>query len=190
MSNFETHEEKRDRLAQGQRVEELRTLLANDARDEGFFRAVAMLLVDAILDGDEFTLDAGERELQHAFAVSSDAKDEGRFLGLIDMVAWAAERTVSLSSLAEFEASSHAHEFLKALLDEPGQSNGQLASRLGTSDSEISRVGSRLVAAGAAVKRRMGRRNYWDITPRGIHTVALLEQGGVARHQRPYQAVV
>jgi hypothetical protein len=149
-----------------------------------------MLIVDAIFDGDEYSLDHAQRGLQAAYPGlrgedSRSAELAGRVLGLIDVLDWGIERTLSLAVLVEFEPGSYAHEFLKALAEEPGLSNQDLLAVLDVSESEVSRIGRKLVNAGCAGRRRLGRRNFWEITPRGLQALDVLERGGMGRFQRP-----
>jgi DNA-binding MarR family transcriptional regulator len=107
-------------------------------------------------------------------------------VALIDVAAWGLERSLSLAALAEFEQDSNGHEFMKRLLERPGQSNTELADGIGISNAEVSRVGRRLADAGLAAKRRLGRYNHWELTPKGIHALELLAGGGAARFHRPH----
>jgi DNA-binding transcriptional ArsR family regulator len=95
------------------------------------------------------------------------------------------ERALALDALSELERDSTAHEFIKAVVERPGSTNYEIATMLSTSDAEISRVGRRLTDAGLAAKRRVGRRNHWEVTPKGIHALDLLESGGASRLRRP-----
>jgi len=187
--------ERTERLADGPRLRELQAALADveQAQQPGdlVFSVIAMLVVDAVLDGDEHTLGSAVRQLQRLVGVAAQeghehSESRGRLLGLLDVASWGLERQVSLEFLAEFEATSHAHEFLKAVAEKPGLSNSDLVVNLGTSEAEVSRVGRRLANAGIATKRRLGRRNYWEITPKGIQALEIIENGGVSRYFRPH----
>jgi DNA-binding MarR family transcriptional regulator len=179
------------RLAAGSRLEAARRLLENveepDA-SEGVFNALAMLIVDAALDDDEHSLDWVLSGIQSAAAVRTDADAErfGRLLALADITAWALDRTLSASFLHEFEQSSHAHSFIRVITDRPGISNLDIMQELGVSESEVSRLGRQLIQAGVASKRRLGRRNHWEVTPRGVHMLEVLDSGGVSRYRRPH----
>jgi hypothetical protein len=190
----ENIDERDERLRSGPRLreinQELELLASSPVPDEGRFRALAMLVVDAILDGDEYALERAHSGLQALYPQvaslgSETAEFPGRLLGLIDVIDWGLERTLSLAFLVDVEPGSYGHSFLKALAEETGLGNADLGAILDVSDTEVSRVGRRLVTAGCAVKRRLGRRNYWEITPRGLQALDVLEHGGIGRHQRP-----
>ncbi len=93
-------------------------------------------------------------------------EQRGRLLGLIDVTHWALRRLPSTLQAGP-DPSSHAGQFLKAVAERPGLSNQELAMRLGIDETEASRVGRRLLAAGVVWRRKEWRRNAWDITPRG-----------------------
>ena len=144
--------------------------------DEGQFSALGMLVTDASLASDEPALEAAQDGLQWLYSrqeALSDPDDDqveqrGRLLGLIDVTHWALRRLPSTLQVGP-DPSSHAGQFLKAVAERPGLSNQELAMRLGTDETETSRVGRRLLAAGLVWRRKQWRRNAWDITPRG-HT--------------------
>jgi len=195
----ESLEDRLNRLTDGPRmsaVESLAKGLAGEREvgDQGS-HALAMLVVDATLDGDEAALYSAWRQLQHLYrllsrriderAAEDVAEDRGRILAYLDVVMWALDRNLSLRTLSELEGDSAAHEFLKVVSEEPGLSNAQLADKLDMSETEVSRLGRRLADASFAAKRRIGRRNRWEVTPKGLQTLDLLEGGGVSRFQRP-----
>lgn len=198
MALRETLDERRERLTHGFRVQEVRSLFqeigeAGRMGDDSS-RALAMLLIDATLDGDEVSLHSASRELQLLYRALTrldrsnepeTVEDRGRVLAFLDAVAWGLERTLALGALAEIELDSSAHQFLKVVTEQPGLTNGEVAQAVGISDNEASRVGRRLADAGLAAKRRLGRRNHWEITPKGLQTVVLLENGAL-RYRRPH----
>jgi DNA-binding MarR family transcriptional regulator len=159
--------------------------------------ALAMLIVDATLDGDEASLHTASRQLQIVYRAlvrtSPDpedrAEDRGRVLALLDVASWGMERALSWSALAELEFDSSAHQFLKAVSEQPGMTNHALAQEIGISEAEASRVGRRLADVSLAAKRRLGRRNHWEVTPKGIQTLELLENGGASRYLRPHYQI-
>lgn len=55
--------------------------------------------------------------------------------------------------------------------------NADLAERLGTDDSQVSRAGRRLRQLGLAVRTREGRLNRWSITPDGQALVDSMRSG-------------
>jgi hypothetical protein len=198
MSTRESLEDRRDRLASGPRLEALRRMLGELTADGSIgderAYALAMLIVDATLDGDEASLHAASRQLQLIYRLlvraASDRQeaieDRGRVLALLDVASWGMERALSLGALAELEFDSAAHQFLKAVSEKPGMTNHELGQVIGVSDAEVSRVGRRLADVSLAAKRRLGRRNHWEVTPKGLHTLQLLESGGASRFLRPH----
>jgi DNA-binding MarR family transcriptional regulator len=198
MVRRETFEAHRERLAHGPRreaIQELMRGLIDDQQvgDDASY-ALAMLIVDAVLEGDELSLHSAVRQLQVAYRTVSQrvetdtaiAEDRGRILAFLDLSTWGLERALALEALAEVEQDSSAHTFLKAISEKPGMTNGELAQLLGISQAEASRAGRRLSDVGLAGKRRLGRQNHWEVTPKGIQTLELLEAGGVGRFLRPH----
>lgn len=192
----ESFEDRETRLTQGGRVRAAREFLdgllkAGRLGDDASY-ALAMLIVDATLDGDEVALHAASRQLQSLYRVlarSNDAhqegvEDRGRVLAFLDVAAWGLERALSLSALAELERNSAAHGFLRAVVERPGMTNVEIAREVGIADAEASRLGRRLADAGLVGKRRLGRRNHWEVTPKGLQALDLLETGA-SRHRRP-----
>lgn len=143
---------------------------------DGHFSALGMLITDASLSADEPALAECQDGLQwlHRHYLDVDALDgpqreqRGRILGLIDVVHWALKRLPSGLQLA-LQPDGHAARFLIAVSRHPGLSNQKLAAELGTDETEISRVGRKLLSAGVVWRRKEWRQNAWDLTPRGRH---------------------
>lgn len=141
---------------------------------EGQFSALGMIITDASLSADEATLVEVQDGLQWLHRnyldvphLDGDQRERrGRILGLIDCVQWALRRLPSNLQL-KLHPDGHAARFLVAVARRQGISNKQLAAELGTDETEISRVGRRLLAAGVVWKRKEWRQNAWDLTPRG-----------------------
>ncbi|WP_131741110.1 hypothetical protein [Actinomadura roseirufa] len=156
---------------------------------DGHFSALGMLITDASLSADEPALVECQDGLQwlHRHYLDADALDgpqreqRGRILGLIDVVHWALRRLPSGLQLA-LQPDGHAARFLQAVCRRQGLSNQQLAAELGTDETEISRVGRRLLSAGVVWRRKEWRHNAWDITPRGRQ---YLETAGLLPDDRP-----
>jgi hypothetical protein len=135
-----------------------------------------MLITDASLSADEPALTECQDGLQwlhrHYLDVAAlDApqrEQRGRILGLIDVVHWALKRLPSGLQLA-LQPDGYAARFLVAVARREGLSNQQLAAELGTDETEISRVGRKLLSAGVVWRRKEWRHNAWDLTPRGRH---------------------
>jgi predicted NBD/HSP70 family sugar kinase len=162
----------RDRHAQiGQLIGEMESV---EVIDEGQFNALGMFVTDASLAADEPALQAAQDGLQWLYSQREALSDpdaeqieqRGRLLGLIDVTHWALRRLPSTLQ-AGLDLASHAGQFLRAVAEHPGLSNQELALRLGIDETEASRVGRRLLAAGVVWRRKEWRRNAWDITPRG-----------------------
>ena len=143
--------------------------------EDGQFNALGMLVTDASLAADEPALEAAQNGLQWLYSrtltpagTGDDHVDErrGRLLGMIDITHWALRRLPSTLQAGPSPA-SHARRFLEAVAERPGLSNQELAVRLDIDETEVSRVGRRLLAAGLVWRRKEWRRNAWDITPRG-----------------------
>ena len=98
----------------------------------------------------------------------------GRTRGLIDASHWAIQRVLPLSDIRWVEAGSHAERFMSALRREPGLSNRDLAERLAVDETQISRSGRKLRLHGLVVSRLVGRRNHWELTPKGMRGLELL----------------
>jgi predicted transcriptional regulator len=200
MAELEDLKERSARLATSPRIAELERLLVSvetrpQDTDEREFSALSMLLVDAILDWDEPALDFAIVQLQRISSILIDHGNndqtyrvEGRLLSLIDVGQWGMERIPPIDLMGQFvEPDSRAHEFLKFISEETGRSNSAIAIELDVIESEVSRIGRRLVQAGLARKRKVGRTNQWIITPRGLQVVAVLDAGGVMRPTREHR---
>lgn len=199
MAEVENIRDRQQRLGDGPRKKELERLLNELAEDrsgeDARFNAISMLLVDATLDGDEAALDAALTRLQWLVrqkkrSDTTQLECRGRLLGLVDMTTWGLERVLPLALIASLERSSYPHQVLQLLAEEAGRSNRALAEQLGVDETEISRVGRRLVEAGLARKRKVGRTNEWGITPRGVQALAVMESGGVSQYRRPHQQLL
>jgi hypothetical protein len=155
---------------------------------DGHFSALGMLITDASLSADEPALVEVQDGLQWLFrthyldvpALDGDQREQrGRILGLIDTVQWALRRLPSGLQLG-LHPDGHAARFLVAVTRRQGLSNRELAAELGTDETEISRVGRKLLAAGVVWRRKEWRHNAWDVTPRGLRYVesaGLLKEG-------------
>ncbi|MFC8126843.1 ROK family protein [Streptomyces sp. NPDC057302] len=155
---------------------------------EGLFSSLGMMVTDASLAGDEEALDAAHEGLRRLYGRQRQLRDQhgessaelrGRLLGLIDVTYWALRRLPSALQLS-LDPAGHAARFLVEVARQPGQSNAQLAARLGVDITEISRIGRKLVDADVAWKRREWRQNSWDVTPRGQQ---YLEESGLYRRE-------
>ena len=150
---------------------------------DGDFSALAMLLIDATLRGDEHSLKAVQEWLRWEYGEGVLSEEEtdghlsriGRLLGLVDVSHWAIERVLPVASLRRLERGGYTARFLRELETSPGLSNTDLANLLAVDETEVSRVGRRLLDDGMAIKRRVGRRNFWEISPKGRRSLQLLD---------------
>jgi predicted NBD/HSP70 family sugar kinase len=162
----------RDRHAQVRRL--IDEMESAKLIDEGQFSALGMLVTDASLAADEPALEAAQDGLQWLYSQHEVLRDpddgqveqRGRLLGMIDVTHWALRRLPSALHVG-VDPGSHAGRFLTAVAHRPGLSNQELAVQLGIDETEVSRVGRRLLAAGVVWRRKEWKRNAWDITPRG-----------------------
>src|SRR4051794_36519085 len=191
---IEELQDRKERLDASPRLTELDRLFTSLSGQiplevEGIFNALSLLIVEASLDADEAALDYALGGLQHVAALHTQAAEQdaavasvvGRLLGILDVTISALDRVPPLGFLVEFEESSHAHAFLKLLADGPGRSNIDVAAQLAVDPSQASRIGSRLVESGLARRRRVGRTNRWEIAPRGVLALRVLDEGGFSR---------
>lgn len=155
-------------------VELLEVLDARSGEWEVELSAVTALVVDALLEADAATLDVLAEPLRHAEVDASGAEGHGREISgylaaLLAAVDVALERLPDPSEFALAE-DSQAHRMLDALCEQ-AMTSQQLVERLQTGDSQISRVGRTLLAAGLVRQRRAGRVAIWEATPRGRNLV-------------------
>ena len=144
------------------------------ALSEGHFNALGMLVTDASLAADARALEAAQDGLQWLYRRYADmdalGRDEvehrGRLLGHIDTTHWALRRLPAALQL-RLDPQGYAAQFLVAVAQQPGMSNQQVAGTLGVDETEVSRVGRRLLATGVVWRRKQWRHNVWDVTPRG-----------------------
>jgi predicted NBD/HSP70 family sugar kinase len=141
---------------------------------------LGMLITDASLDADEAALAEAHDGLQWLYRdhERQDPEFRGRLQGLMDVTQWALRRLPSRLQLS-LVPTGHAARFLVAVIQTPGLSNQEIAARIDADETEVSRVGRRLLAAGVVMRRKEWRRNIWDATPRGrqyAQTSGLLTQ--------------
>src|SRR6476661_8857006 len=144
---------------------------------EGRLEALALGLVDALLDADELTLTAALDALREARArVSATPGDEqllGALEGLIAVAHWGLERLTPESTAAALPVGSQAHSFLRALERSAPVGSSELRDLLATDETQVSRTGRKLLEGGLVARRKTGRQVFWELTPRGR---AALEQ--------------
>jgi len=146
---------------------------------ESDFDVIAMLIVDAVLDADEHSLETAERGLQHLHASNERIKrpkveqieERGRLLALIDIAHWGLEHVLPVSVLERLQPFEHASRFLHVIMEQRGLSSSEVIAQTNLEEHEVLHMGQLLAATGLARKRVIGRREFWEITPLGRDVV-------------------
>ena len=142
-------------------VRRIATLGAEPARRE----AVALGLVDALLEGDSETLAGALDALRDARA---RAKGDQELVGWLDAAIafahWGLERVPSRAPVAQ---GTQAHDFLNLLDASPQLGSVELRRLLETDETQVSRTGRRMLESGLVSRRKVGREVFWQLTPRG-----------------------
>lgn len=125
--------------------------------------AVALGLVDALLERDHDTLSAAIQALRDARA-DGDPELVGWLDAAIAFAHWGLERVPSQAAVAQ---GTQAHEFLTALDGPPRLGSTELRRLLEIDETQVSRTGRRLLESGLVTRRKVGRQAYWALTPRG-----------------------
>lgn len=187
----ETYAERNERLgSQSGRQEQLALVLAaleeprGDAAEPDL-EAARLLLVDAIMDHDDYALRLGVDGLHRLMLVwsSTGANEEpivearGELRGLHNVASMALERMVPLAILAEISPDTLPHRILSYVAENPGCSNDDLVHATDTDKTQVSRAGRRLAAAGLVRKQRTGTRNAWQLMPRGAGALHAVDHG-------------
>jgi predicted transcriptional regulator len=195
----ELWKDKDQRLQAGPRLRALDERLARfESEDVGsarrLLRSIHLLLLDATLDGDTYTLDAavdGLRRAEGWLMRQDESPQVWRLLGRLETLSeealLALERVPSLRVLADFEPESQSARFLQAIAEHPGASNERIGEIVDVGTERVSRIGRELIQRGLARKRKIGRRNSWDLTPRGTQTLQLITAEGAPRPQREHR---
>ena len=136
-------------------------LEAEPARQE----AVALGLVDALLDGDDESLAAALDALRDARArADGDQELVGWLDAAIAYCYWGLERVQSGAVVAR---ETQAHDFLSELVDSPQLGSAELRGLLEIDETQVSRTGRALLESGLVTRRKVGRQVFWQLTPRG-----------------------
>ena len=142
-------------------VTRITTLHAEPGRRE----AVALGLVDALLEGDDETLAAALHALRDARArADGDQELTGWLDAAIAFAHWGLERAPSGGAVTQ---GTQAHDFLSGLDGSPQLGSAELRRLLETDETQVSRTGRRLLESGLVSRRKVGRRVFWQLTPRG-----------------------
>src|SRR4051812_7491558 len=151
------------------RVDALAPRIARLDTDPARLEAVALGLVDALLERDDETLNAALHALRDARA---QADGDGELVGWLDAAIafahWGLERVPSQAAVA---AGTHAHDFLSVLQGSPQLGSAELRRLLEVDETQVSRTGRRLLESGLVTRRKAGRQVFWQLTPRGRHAL-------------------
>ena len=127
--------------------------------------AVALGLVDGLLERDDEALAAGLQALRDARArASGDPELVGWLDAAIAFAHWGLERVPSRAPVA---CGTQAHDFLSALDGSPPRGSAELRGVLEIDETQVSRTGRRLLESGLVTRRKVGRQVLWQLTPRG-----------------------
>lgn len=150
--------------------------------DATFCGAASDAVLAAWLGRDRDWLLGAERDLQDVLVaqeseVLSDVsvlQGAARVEAVLELVRGTLRRLAADDATAAVSPGSVAHRILLELRDSAGLANRALAEALGVDETQISRAGRRLEALALAQKRRMGRVNWWELTPRGRQALSQL----------------
>jgi AcrR family transcriptional regulator len=127
--------------------------------------AIALGLVDALLEGDDETLAAALHVLRDARArANGDQELVGWLDAAIAFAHWGLERLPSRAAVAQ---GTQAHDFLRVLDGSPQLGSAELRRLLEIDETQVSRTGRRLLESGLVTRRKVGRQVFWKLTPRG-----------------------
>jgi AcrR family transcriptional regulator/DNA-binding MarR family transcriptional regulator len=142
-------------------VRRIARLDAEPARRE----AVALGLVDALLEGDDKTLAAALQALRDARVRANGYQELVGWLdAAITFAHWGLERVPSGAAVAR---GTQAHDFLRALDGSPQLGSSELRRLLEIDETQVSRTGRRLLESGLVTRRKVGRQAFWQLAPRG-----------------------
>jgi predicted NBD/HSP70 family sugar kinase/DNA-binding MarR family transcriptional regulator len=174
----------RDRNSRSSDIMDLLADLGRACRDAAedeiapLFEALAVFLADSCVDRDESNIDAirvGAQRLLGHVRSGSPARPllDGRLCSLIDVAHWGLERSLPTEFTVKLDRESQAFRVLEVIAIRPGTSNQDIATLLGFHETEVSRAGRRLIAYGLANKRKLGRVNRWEVSPRGAEVLRI-----------------
>lgn len=170
------------------RAEQIRAITADlRALDEpgpadGIIDALARAVAAAVVCADGEALDAAAAELRGTAGAwegeSLWAEERGRLYGLADVIRWTLQSLAAEAGATGIEPGSHAHTML-SLLGRDGEvgealNSGAIAERMRVDKTQVSRTGRDLLERGLVVTSELGRRTYWEITPRGQYALEKL----------------
>ncbi|MGE5746446.1 MAG: hypothetical protein ACM33U_04220 [Solirubrobacterales bacterium] len=147
------------------RVDALLRRIATVDAEPARLEAVALGLVDALLEGDDETLAAALDALRDARArADGDQELVGWLDAAIAFAHWGLERVPSRAAVAQ---GTQAHAFLRVLDGSLQLGSAELRRLLEIDETQVSRTGRRLLESGLVTRRKVGRQVFWQLTPRG-----------------------
>jgi AcrR family transcriptional regulator/DNA-binding transcriptional ArsR family regulator len=161
------------------RVHPLVRRIARLDADPARLEAVALGLVDALLERDDETLATALDALRDARArADGDQELVGWLDAAIAFAHWGLERAPSQAPVAR---GTQAHDFLSVLDGSAHLGSAQLRRLLEVDETQVSRTGRRLLESGLVTRRKVGRQVFWQLTPRGQRA---LEEAPAPRRSR------
>lgn len=161
--------------------------------DASRFGRLAVLVGDAVREGDDASLVAAQRGLRRVFSQglsmsdsAEHAEERGRLLSLLDLVDWALQRLTPAAPLERLRRGAPDRRVLELLAEEGQLSRQEIADLLSMDESEVHEIGRQLTAAGAIRVRAVDDDEIWDVTPRGRDALLIrlnvqLDSRGVRR---------
>jgi AcrR family transcriptional regulator/DNA-binding transcriptional ArsR family regulator len=147
------------------RADALARRIATVDADQAGREAVALGLVDALLEADDGTLGAALDALRDARArADGDQEMIGWLDAAIAFAHWGVERVPADPPVP---GGTQAQDFLRLLEGSPWLASSELRRRLGVDETQVSRSGRRLLESGLVARRKVGRQALWQLTPRG-----------------------
>jgi hypothetical protein len=145
-------------------------LEAGSQIDDGMFRAIAMLIADAILAGDDQTLYEGITKLELIYHsrrrdLRSNDLVLGRLLGYVDVINYAQIRMIPRAVLEQLAPGALARQVLEELSTSPGARSSEFMVEVCGENVEFTL--HKLRSLRLVSYRRPWRTTYWEITPRG-----------------------
>jgi DNA-binding MarR family transcriptional regulator len=147
------------------RVEGVLRRIARIGTDPAVREAVALGLVDSVLEGDDETLAAALDALRDALARADEDQELAGWLdAAVAFALWGLERVPSRDAV---RPGTQAHDFLRMLDASPQLPSAELRRRLEIDETQVSRTGRRLLERGLVSRRKAGREVFWQLSPRG-----------------------
>jgi AcrR family transcriptional regulator len=170
------------------RVHTLVRRIAGLDGDPARLEAVALGLVDSVLEGDNESLAAALDALRDA---RTRANGNRELVGWLDAAIafahWGLERAPSRSTVAR---GTQAHDFLRVLDGSPLLGSTELRSLLEVDETQVSRTGRRLLESGLVTRRKVGRQVFWQLTPRGHQALDEAPTPKGSRNSEFWQAAI